>query len=126
ETWTHAKLWSESCRLANALSEGLGVKQGDRVAIAMRNYPEWCAAYMAIISLGAVAVPLNAWWKGAELRYALKDSDARIAFVADKRLDDISPFKDDLGLTLIAVRTERGAADYPYADLLGKSPSDAT
>ncbi|HNR75697.1 MAG TPA: class I adenylate-forming enzyme family protein [Parvularculaceae bacterium] len=126
ETWTHAKLWSESCRLANALSEGLGVKQGDRVAIAMRNYPEWCAAYMAIISLGAVAVPLNAWWKGAELRYALKDSDARIAFVDDKRLDYISPFKDDLGLTLIAVRTERGAADYRYADLLGKSPSDAT
>jgi len=124
ETWSHAKLWSEACRMANALSAGLGVKKGDKVAIAMRNYPEWCAAYMAIISLGAVAVPLNAWWKGEELRYALKDSGARIAFVDDKRCQFIRPFKDELGLTLISVRADSCEADLKYADLLAKSHSE--
>ncbi|MGD9799580.1 MAG: class I adenylate-forming enzyme family protein [Parvularculaceae bacterium] len=125
EVWTHQKLWSEACRLANALSAGLGVKKGDKVAIAMRNYPEWCAAYMAIISLGAIAVPLNAWWKGEELRYALKDCGARVVFVDDKRLEYIGPLKDDLGLTLISVRHDAGGGAHLYSDLLSRSHSDA-
>ena len=124
ETWTHARLWRESCRLANALAAGLGVGKGDRVAIAMRNYPEWCAAYMAVISLGAVAVPLNAWWKSEELRYALKDCGARLAFVDDKRMDYILPFARDLGLKLISVRTQAPGADYRYQDLLDQSHVD--
>lgn len=125
ETWTFARMWSESIRCADALSNGLGVKAGDRVAIAMRNYPEWCAAYMAIISLGAVAVPLNAWWKTEELKYALKDCGAQLVIVDDKRLDLIRPLKDDLGLTLILVRATGEGADHDYGDLIGRSRADA-
>ncbi|NWG93364.1 MAG: acyl--CoA ligase, partial [Parvularculaceae bacterium] len=125
EVWTHARLWSETRRFATALSEGLGVKKGDRVAIAMRNFPEWCAAYMAIIALGAVVVPLNAWWKTEELRYALKDCGAKIVIVDDKRLDYVREFKKALGLTLILVRAKGEGADYAYADLVAKSgPAD--
>ncbi len=118
ETWTYSQLWSETGRLANAFSGGLGVKKGDRVAIAMRNYPEWCAAFMALISIGAVVVPLNAWWKTEELRYALKDCGARLVIADDKRLDLIAPLKDDLGLKLIAVRCERDFAQHRYEDLI--------
>ena len=45
-----------------------GVGKGDRVAIGMRNYPEWVMAFWATQALGAVAVPLNAWWTAPELR----------------------------------------------------------
>ena len=46
--------------------------RGDRVALAMRNYPEWVVAYAAVTSIGAVVVPLNAWWTTEELAYGLR------------------------------------------------------
>ena len=55
-----------------------GVQKGDRIAIAMRNLPEWPVAFFAIACLGAIAVPLNGWWTGPELTYGLADSGARI------------------------------------------------
>ncbi|MFZ5619049.1 MAG: class I adenylate-forming enzyme family protein [Pseudomonadota bacterium] len=124
EIWTFERMWAEARRFANALSAGLGVGKGDRVAIAMRNYPEWCSAYMGAIMAGAVVVPLNAWWKTEELRYAVKDSGAMIVIVDDKRCDYVRPFKDELGLKLIAVRAEIDGADYLYGDLLARSRGD--
>jgi len=121
ETLSFAETWSRACRFANALSSELGVKKGDKVAIAMRNYPEWCISYMAIVSLGAVVVPLNAWWKTKELEYALKDSGAKTTIVDAKRLDHLSSVKDDLGLRLVLAREEGDGADYRYEDLLAKS-----
>ncbi|MCC2975794.1 acyl--CoA ligase [Sphingomonas sp. PL-96] len=61
-----------------------GITKGDRVAIAMRNRPQWPIALLAIASLGAIAVPLNAWWTGAELAFALADTGARL-LIADAR-----------------------------------------
>ena len=51
-----------------------GIGKGDRVALAMRNLPEWPVVFFAAASCGAIVVPLNAWWTGAELEYALGDS----------------------------------------------------
>ena len=58
--------------LAAALVADFGVKKGDRVAIAMRNYPDWVVAFWATVQIGAVAVPLNAWWTANELQYGLR------------------------------------------------------
>src|SRR6266536_1565446 len=74
--------------LAHALIEA-GVRKSDRVAIAMRNLPEWPAAFFGALLAGAIATPLNAWWTGAELEYALKDSGAKIAFVDAERFERI-------------------------------------
>jgi long-chain acyl-CoA synthetase len=63
----------------------VGVKPGDRVAIAMRNFPEWVIAFWASSLTGAVVVPLNAWWKGGELSYGLCDSGARVLFCDAER-----------------------------------------
>jgi len=52
------------------------IRKGDRVAIAMRNLPEWVVAYFGAALCGAIVVPLNAWWTAAELEYALNDSGA--------------------------------------------------
>ncbi|MFN0024836.1 MAG: class I adenylate-forming enzyme family protein [Parvularculaceae bacterium] len=124
ETWTFSRLWSEAGRFANALSGGLGVKKGDRVAIAMRNYPEWCAGFMALISIGAVVVPLNAWWKTEELRYALKDCGAKLVIGDDKRLDLMAPLKEELGLRFIAVRCARDFAGHRWDDLVSRANTD--
>ena len=51
-----------------------GIGKGDRVALAMRNLPEWPVAFFAITAIGAIAVPLNGWWTGTELRYGLANS----------------------------------------------------
>ena len=124
QSWTFSRVWAEARRFANALSVGLGVKQGDRIAIAMRNYPEWITSYMAAISLGAVVVPLNAWWKTEELRYALQDCEAKIVIVDAKRLELLAPLKDSLGLTFILAAEEAAGADHAYNDLLANSRSD--
>lgn len=68
-----------------------GMTPGDRVAIAMRNTPEFPVAFFATIVCGGIAVPLNAWWTGPELEYALADSGARIAVVDGERLERIAP-----------------------------------
>jgi long-chain acyl-CoA synthetase len=67
-----------------------GVKKGDRVAIIMRNIPEWPVAFYAAELIGAIVTPLNAWWTGPELEYGLVDSGTKIAFVDAERLGRIS------------------------------------
>ena len=87
-------------------SQDFGVAQGDRVAIATRNYPEWAIAFWATVSIGAVAVPLNAWWTGAELAYGLKDSGSVVLFADDERIERIEPLLADTAVrTVIAIRT---------------------
>ena len=66
---------------AGTLSQTFSVKKGDRVAVVMRNYPQWPVAFQAALSLGAIATPMNSWWTGDELEYGLKDSGAKVAIV---------------------------------------------
>ncbi len=63
-----------------------GVAPGDRVAIAMRNYPEWLLAYWATVSIGAAVVGVNAWWVGPELVYGLNDSQPKVLIADQERL----------------------------------------
>ena len=67
--------------LAAALLDRYGLQKGDRVAISMRNYPQWSVAFWACIVSGLIATPLNSWWKGEELEYGLENSGARLAIV---------------------------------------------
>ena len=67
-----------------------GVTKGDRVAIIMRNLPEWPVAFYAAAALGAIITPLNAWWTGPELEYGLTDSGTKVAIVDAERLERIS------------------------------------
>jgi long-chain acyl-CoA synthetase len=76
-------------QLAGVLSVHYGIRKGDRVAIAMRNYPQWSVAFFAAVLVGAIAVPLNAWWTGEELTYGLSDSGARLAIVDPERRERI-------------------------------------
>ncbi|WOF45476.1 acyl--CoA ligase [Sphingopyxis indica] len=76
--------WLAAAAFARALQQ-MGVGKGDRVAFAMRNLPEWPMIFFAITSIGAIAVPLNAWWTGGELAYGIGDSGAKILIVDAER-----------------------------------------
>ncbi|MGA0604566.1 class I adenylate-forming enzyme family protein [Phenylobacterium sp. VNQ135] len=67
--------------------QGQGVKKGDRVAIIMRNLPEWVMAFYAAASIGAIVTPLNAWWTGPELEYGLTDSGTKAAVMDAERYE---------------------------------------
>jgi long-chain acyl-CoA synthetase len=62
-----------------------GVRKGDRVAIIMRNLPEWSVAFWAASLAGAIVTPLNAWWTGPELEYGLTDSGTKVAIADAER-----------------------------------------
>ncbi len=96
--------------VANALI-GEGVAKGDRVAIVMRNVPEWPVVFFGALLAGAIAVPLNAWWTGDELHYGLVDSGAVVAIVDHERWERIVPCLaacPDLRLVIVA-RAPAGA-----------------
>jgi len=83
-----AALHAAVAKLAAQLSSD-GIVKGDRVAIIMRNLPEWTVAFWACVQLGAIATPLNAWWTGPELEYGLTDSGAKIAILDAERWERV-------------------------------------
>ncbi|WP_085809822.1 class I adenylate-forming enzyme family protein [Sphingomonas sp. TZW2008] len=102
--------------LAADLAAG-GVGKGDRVVVAMRNLPEWIVAFFATTVLGAIAVPLNAWWTGEELAYGLADSGARVLIADEERWQRIAPLRDTLP-TLERVLVSRAASALGGAERL--------
>src|SRR4051812_16372403 len=69
-----------------AMLKDRGLRKGDRVALVMRNLPEWPVIFMGALLAGAIVVPLNAWWNGAELAYGILDCGARFVFADAERL----------------------------------------
>ena len=106
ERYTYRRMWSLAARCANRLRER-GVRAGDRVGIALRNYPEWIAAFLGITSLGGVAVALNAWWSGEELLYGIDDSGLKLLFADVERTERLAGRLGDRPVELVAVRHER-------------------
>lgn len=113
-------------RLAGQLAGPLGLRPGERVAIAMRNQPAWLVAFAAIQRCGAVCVPLNSWGLHDELLHGVEDSGARLLIGDEARL---ALLQDDLaasGRTFIVVG-RAAAAKLPahclrYEDLLAAAP----
>jgi long-chain acyl-CoA synthetase len=109
--------YEDFARAALAIAEALqqaGVKKGDRVAIAMRNLPEWPAALFGCLLVGGVATLLNAWWTGPELEYGLNDSGAKVAIVDRERLERIAEHLHNCpALERIFVSREREEVTHP-------------
>ncbi|HEX7036722.1 MAG TPA: class I adenylate-forming enzyme family protein [Pseudomonadales bacterium] len=96
----HRQVASIACWLRDQ-----GVRPGDRVGIAMRNYPEWVLAYWAIVTMGATVVGVNAWWVGPELAYGLKDSTPKVLIVDQERLERVLEHLREIPpMTLVGVR----------------------
>ncbi len=117
----------QCAHLARVMVEDWGLRKGDCVAIAMRNFPEWSVAFWAATAAGAVVVPLNAWWTGEELEYGLSDSGSRFLFCDADRAKRIAPHLGALGLERIVVaRGESPLAQaIPFAELVSRAADTA-
>jgi acyl-CoA synthetase (AMP-forming)/AMP-acid ligase II len=122
ERLTFREVRERSAGLARELHGSFGVRPGDRVAIAMRNLPEFVISFWGAALVGAIVVPLNSWWKGAELAYALKDSGAIVAFVDNERLELLRGEALRSGLHVVGVRAPGVAI--PFDDLVQGAPID--
>ncbi len=96
ERWTYAEQARIIAGLAQCLRDEYGLRKGDRMAVSMRNYPEWTPLFWASALLGVVLVPLNAWWSGAELRYALGDATPRLVVADAERTALVAPHASEI------------------------------
>jgi long-chain acyl-CoA synthetase len=136
ERITYEDAWNKAAQIAHLLVNRYGVKKGDRVAISMRNYPEWPLAFMAATSVGAIAVGMNALWQPDELEYGLKDSGAKVFFADQERLDRLAQCsakvqtlavratrRDPLIPDLAALVAEVGNVPMPAVDIVPEDPA---
>jgi long-chain acyl-CoA synthetase len=121
--------FQQAAALAHRLVDEFHVEKGARIAIAMRNYPEWVIAFWAAAAVGAVIVPLNAWWTAPELVYGITDSGSRLLFCDAERLDRLADQLPalDLRATVVAraeesqfaIGTALPAGALRFEDVLG-------
>jgi long-chain acyl-CoA synthetase len=106
EVWSFARLMARVDEIADALVERYGVAPGDRVAIAMRNYPEWIASFAAIVSVGGIAVCMNSWWKSEEMAYGLEDSGTKLLIADPERIRVAESSLTEPGRAALVVRCD--------------------
>jgi long-chain acyl-CoA synthetase len=126
ERLSYAEAHRVVASVARSLVDRFGVGAGDRVAIAMRNYPEWILAYWAVVATGASVVGMNAWWTGNEMAYALDDAAPKVLIADRERLERLATVRDQVPpMEVVGVRVD--VADFPgghtWASLL-EAPAD--
>jgi long-chain acyl-CoA synthetase len=112
-------------RRVAASFQQLGVGHGDRVAILSANNVEWVVLFWAAAAIGAVVVPLNAWWKTDELEFGLRDSGAKVLFCDARRWELVRDLVDDLSdleHVFVMDLDEPDGAARPGTDLLADDP----
>jgi acetyl-CoA synthetase len=87
-TLSYAALAEQANQLSHVL-ERLGVQRGDRVAIVMPQRFETAVAYMAVLQMGAVAMPLSMLFGPEALEYRLQDSEAAVAICDESSIDNV-------------------------------------
>ena len=108
ETLTYEETWQRACTLAHSLVNDFSVRKGDRVAVSMRNYPEWIISYMAITSIGGMFVAMNALWTADEMAYGLTLSTPRVFIADQERLDRLAALPaPPASFDIIGVRTTK-------------------
>ncbi|TDC43215.1 long-chain fatty acid--CoA ligase [Actinomadura sp. KC345] len=114
--------YARAAAFARRLIDRYGVAKGDRVAIAMRNFPEWSVAFFGAAAAGAVVVPLNAWWSAAELEYGLTDSGARVLIADAERAERLVGVLPGLGVPCVVARADGAvpAGCEAFEDVLGE------
>ncbi|HMS21985.1 class I adenylate-forming enzyme family protein [uncultured Sphingorhabdus sp.] len=119
ERITYAEAHAQVNAIAAWMAEQ-GVQPGDRVAIAMRNYPEWMLIYWACVASGVTAVGMNAWWTTEEMAFALKDSEPKILFLDAERLTRFREKPELAGsVKLVGVRLDKTEPDItPWSEVI--------
>ena len=107
ERYSFAETMDRVDGLCHLLVHEYGIKKGDRVAVAMRNFPEWIMSFAAILSVGGINVSFNAWWTEDEMQFALEDSGAKVLIGDQQRIDTAHAVCRKMGVRMLCVRPER-------------------
>ncbi|MDP3714324.1 MAG: AMP-binding protein [Mycobacteriales bacterium] len=99
---SYRELREQVDRFASAL-QGLGVQQGDRVALVLPNCPQNVIAFFAALRLGAVVVEHNPLYTDAELRHQLADCGAKVVVCLDRVYDAVARVKADTAVQHVVV-----------------------
>ncbi len=121
ERVTFEQHWRAATALGHALRDRYGVARGDRVAVAMRNYPEWPIAAWATLATGAVLVPVNAWATGEEMAHCLDDSGAKALIADGERIERLGVH--DVPVIAVRSASNRGT---PITEIIGASADYAS
>jgi len=120
-SYTYAEFSRQVDVLANGLKK-MGIGRGDFVHVWVQNSPETLMAYFAVIKIGAIAGPINGWWKGPEVKYLLNDSKARYLIVEDQYLPIFNEIEAECPHleTIIEVGENPAPGHVPFSDLMEK------
>ena len=120
--------YGEFGRKVDALADGLrslGFEKGDFIHVLVQNRPEVLISYFAIQKIGAVAGPVNGWWKPAEVAYLLNDSKGRGLIIEDQYmplLEEIESECPDLEIVVEISETPKEQHS-SFSGLLEKRPA---
>jgi long-chain acyl-CoA synthetase len=118
---TYAALWRQVCAVAGYL-RGVGLTEGDRVAVVLENSTEYIAAYYGTLAAGGVAVGMNASARARELSSWLTHCEARILFV-DARHPDLQQLVDTDFPALTIVIVDPSGQRGEWTSVLSSSPA---
>jgi long-chain acyl-CoA synthetase len=121
ERYTFAEAWRRASAIGRVLV-GKGVRPGDRVAISMRNYPEWMLTFCAVTSIGGVVVAMNSLWTADEMEYALDLTAAAVIVVDQERLDRLAECSIEHSVSVLVVRPTGAVPSHAGR---GRHPVDA-
>ncbi len=117
---------------SRTLKDKFGLQAGDRVAVIMRNFPQWPVSFFSALSIGAIATPMNSWWTGDEIEYGLKNAGVKVAIVDPQIYERIRVHLGnlpDLEAVIIARETEEERNDprvHNFEDFIGEPDDWAT
>ena len=116
---TYAELQQQANRLSCVLAV-LGVERGDRVAIVMPQRFETAVAFIAVLQMGAVAMPLSMLFGPEALEYRLHDSEAVLAICDESSIANVAAIRENCPLlsSVLGVGAAAAQADADYADAL--------
>jgi long-chain acyl-CoA synthetase len=110
--WPFARLADGARAIASGLVGRHSLAPGDRVALAARNSPEWMAAFLGITAAGGIVVPLNGWWTGNEMGFALGESRPRLVIAGSRQAERLRSHAMAVRATLIGMTDDvAGASD---------------
>ncbi|HUO87462.1 MAG TPA: AMP-binding protein [Thermoanaerobaculia bacterium] len=106
--WSYGELFAAAGRVAAELA-GRGVGRGDRVALFLGNRPELVVSFLAVLRLGAVALPVNAGYRGRELGHILTDAEPQLLITESERRDVLEEAAEQRALPQILLADELAA-----------------
>ena len=115
ERYSFNDTWQLASAIGNGLVKEYGIEKGDRVAICMRNFPEWIIAFQAITSVGAIAVAMNSLWQAEELIYGINDSGSKLLVADQERVNLLN--KTQMPCDVLVVRGDPEDTHARWEDL---------